>query len=105
MQSITATTGAEFHGQHLAREAAVTLDSNTITNDVCAIAPSPSPSASESASATPSPSESESTAPVEETETGGQLPNTELTSTSNTFAGIALILSRLIVMVIRRKRA
>jgi hypothetical protein len=40
MTSITATTGATVQGQLLAREGAVTLDSNTITNGVCA-APTP----------------------------------------------------------------
>ncbi len=36
MQSITATTGAAVQGQLLARNGAVTLDNNTITNGVCA---------------------------------------------------------------------
>jgi LPXTG-motif cell wall-anchored protein len=35
MESITATTGAEVQGQLLARNGAVTLDTNTIKNDVC----------------------------------------------------------------------
>ncbi len=35
MESITATTDAEVQGQLLARNGAVTLDTNTITNDVC----------------------------------------------------------------------
>lgn len=34
--AITATTGASITGQLLARDAAVTLDSNTITNNICA---------------------------------------------------------------------
>ena len=36
MQSITATTGATVQGQLLARNGAVTLDTNTITNGYCA---------------------------------------------------------------------
>jgi len=36
MQSITATTGATIQGQLLARNGAVTLDNNTITNGYCA---------------------------------------------------------------------
>ena len=36
MQSITATTGATVQGQLLARNGAVTLDTNTITNGFCA---------------------------------------------------------------------
>ena len=35
MESITATTGADVEGQLLARNGAVTMDTNTITNDVC----------------------------------------------------------------------
>lgn len=42
MTSITATTGARIQGQLLARNGAVTLDTNTITNGVCAVAPPPS---------------------------------------------------------------
>ena len=36
MASITATTGATFNGRLLARDGAVTLDTNTITRSVCA---------------------------------------------------------------------
>ena len=36
LTSITANTGATIHGQLLARNGAVTLDTNTITNDLCA---------------------------------------------------------------------
>ena len=55
MQSITATTGATVQGQLLARNGAVSLDTNTITNGYCA-----------TTAATP-------TTP---TETGGVLPKT-----------------------------
>jgi len=41
MSSITATTGATVQGQLLARNGAVTLDSNTITNGVCDTAAAP----------------------------------------------------------------
>ncbi|MFA4885376.1 MAG: ice-binding family protein, partial [Desulfotomaculaceae bacterium] len=41
MDSITATTGAKVQGQLLARNGAVTLDSNTITNGFCAAPPAP----------------------------------------------------------------
>jgi LPXTG-motif cell wall-anchored protein len=50
LTSITATTGATFKGQLLARNGAVTLDTNTITNDVCAAAVSASPTSTPSAS-------------------------------------------------------
>lgn len=43
LTSITATTGAKIQGQLLARNGAVTLDSNTITNGICAVAPAAKP--------------------------------------------------------------
>lgn len=39
LTSITATTGATINGSLLAREGAVTLDTNTITNNICNEAP------------------------------------------------------------------
>jgi type VI secretion system secreted protein VgrG len=59
LTSITATTGATFHGQLLARNGAVTLDTNTIVNDKCEEAPVVTPS------------------PTASTDTGGELPNTD----------------------------
>jgi hypothetical protein len=41
LASITATTGATVQGQLLARNGAVTLDTNTITNGICATLPAP----------------------------------------------------------------
>jgi len=41
LTSITATTGAKIEGQLLARNGAVTLDSNTITNNSCVAAVTP----------------------------------------------------------------
>lgn len=43
LESITATTGAIIHGSLLARDGAVTLDTNTITNNLCNEATTPSP--------------------------------------------------------------
>jgi len=57
MTSITATTGATVQGQLLARNGAVTLDTNTITNGVCAAAaptPTATPTPSGAPTATPS---------------------------------------------------
>lgn len=43
MQSITANTGASVQGQLMARNGAVTLDNNTITNGICLDTPIPTP--------------------------------------------------------------
>ena len=71
MQSITATTGATVQGQLLARNGAVSLDNNTITNGFCpttAVAPT---TTTVSPTAT-----SGGTTPVITTVTGGVLPKT-----------------------------
>ena len=139
LTSITATTGATFKGQLLARNGAVTLDTNTITNDVCAAAVTPTPTASAtpsstpvvtpptetvappvvtpsatptetpSASATPSTSPSEvasaSPTPVETTETGGELPNTETPWLNVLAVGLGVILAGGAILFFRRKRS
>ena len=56
LTAVTAQTGASVSGRLLARNAAVTLDSNSITRPLCAAAVAPS--VTPSASATPSPSAS-----------------------------------------------
>ena len=139
LTSITATTGATFKGQLLARNGAVTLDTNTITNDVCAAAVTPTPTVSAtpsstpvvtpptetvappvvtpsatptetpSASATPSTSPSEvasaSPTPVETTETGGELPNTETPWLNVLAVGLGVILAGGAILFFRRKRS
>lgn len=55
MTSITATTGATFQGRLLARDGAVTLNTNTITRPACAAAVPSSPAPS---TATPAPTAS-----------------------------------------------
>ena len=89
LTSITATTGATFHGQLLARNGAVTLDTNTIVNDKCEEAPV----------VTPSPT------PTSTTDTGGELPNTD----SNNWliplgVGAALIAAGVVFYVTNRRR-
>ena len=114
LTSITANTGATFRGQLLARNGAVTLDTNTITNDACAaVVPSATPSASasasasasESASPSASASESASPTPVETTETGGELPNTETPWNLIGLVGAAILLIGSLIWVFRKPRA
>lgn len=62
LTSIAAETSATFQGRLLARNGAVTMDSNTITRANCLVAASSSPSAS--ASPSPSASASSSAAPA-----------------------------------------
>lgn len=94
LTSITANNGATFKGQLLARNGAVTLDTNTIVNDACTAVPTATPTASPTGTATASPTPSasataaptpsatatapaESPTPEETTVAGGELPNTE----------------------------
>jgi LPXTG-motif cell wall-anchored protein len=98
LTSITATTSATVEGRLLARNGAVTLDTNTFVNNLCAVVPTPTPTPTETATATPTPTEASAPAPeatatpsetpvAEEsaetasdertTDSGGQLPNTD----------------------------
>jgi len=65
LTSITAQTGATFEGRLLARNGAVTLDTNTITNANCAVAaaPTPTPSASETSTPASTPTATPTTSP------------------------------------------
>jgi LPXTG-motif cell wall-anchored protein len=65
LDSITATTGGTFNGQLLARNGAVTLDTNTIVNDACATVVTP-----DAGTEAPAP------APEDQTVDGGELPVT-----------------------------
>lgn len=76
MESITANTGATVQGQLMARNGAVTLDNNTITNGICET----TPTAPVVKSSVPAVKLAATTLPVvnsvKNTVTGGQLPNT-----------------------------
>jgi hypothetical protein len=52
LTSVTATTGTVVHGRALARNGAVTLDTNTFTSPGCAAATTPSPAVSSTATPT-----------------------------------------------------
>jgi hypothetical protein len=69
LTSITANTGAKIDGQLLARNGAVTLDSNTITNNLCTTAGTTTTTAPSSATTTP-----------DGTGNGSQLPATGINS-------------------------
>lgn len=78
LTSITANTRATFQGQLLAQNGAVTLDTNTITNNLCATAASATPTATATPGASATPGTTATPAPEERvTDTGGQLPGTD----------------------------
>jgi type VI secretion system secreted protein VgrG len=84
LTSISANNGATFQGQLLARNGAVTLDHNTITNDVCAATPTP----------------------TDTTGGGGELPNTDTSNWLLPFGiGLGLVAIGTSVFLIRRKRS
>ncbi|MDD4624401.1 MAG: ice-binding family protein [Bacilli bacterium] len=76
LSSITATTGAKIQGQLLARDGAVTLDSNTIINTVCA---------------------------VTTTVNGGELPNTSTNLYNMLIIGILMVTIGLSSLVINKR--
>jgi hypothetical protein len=92
LTSITANTGATFMGSLLARNGAVTLDTNTITNNLCVTA-TPTP--------TPTPTATPTAAPT--TDTGGQLPNTEAVGWVIPF-GVGLAIAAAAGAVLLRRR-
>jgi len=84
LTSITANNRATFDGQLLARNGAVTLDENTIVNNLCEeVVPTPTPT----------------------TDNGGELPNTDTTDwLFPLVAGLALVAVGAGVFIARRKR-
>jgi hypothetical protein len=93
--SITATTGAYINGQLLARTGAVTLDSNTIINVICATLPTPTPTATVTATATlPTATIRVQTIPLPKT--GDNSGNTSWLSLLTISAGALLIVTGII---------
>lgn len=78
LTSISAQNGATIQGQLLARNGAVTLENNTITNGLCATAQS-------------------------STVTGGQLPTTATPWYSILVAGVGLVIAGVVIWNIRRR--
>jgi len=85
LTSIVANTGATVQGQLLARNGAVTLDTNTITNGICAPSTTSSPTPTSSPSQQPLPTHTG-------TVTGGQLPKTSTALYDLLLCGVALTL-------------
>lgn len=86
LASITATTGATVEGQLLARDGAVTLDTNTITNGICAPTPTPPPTPP------PTPTPTPAVTPTTTTITAGVIPKTATPWYNLLLAGLALTL-------------
>jgi hypothetical protein len=91
LTSITANHAATFKGQLLARNGAVTLDNNTITNDACAaVTPTPKPT-------------------VTDTTTPGPLPNTDASDNNSWVLPLSLGLGLVVIgtgaFIMRRKRS
>ena len=99
LESITANTNAIFHGQLLARNGAVTLDTNTIVNDSClTVVPTDT--------ATPTPTATSTGTPSPTTTQGGGLPNTDAPDFSTPLLiGLGLAALGSIVLITRRKRS
>jgi hypothetical protein len=115
LTTITANTGATFKGQLLARNGAVTLDNNTIINDVCVTptataTPTTTPTATPDAGSGSSDDNTTVTAtatatPATKTVTGGKLPNTDIPIWAfSSVVGIVLIGIGSYALVMRRKR-
>ena len=72
LTSITVTTGATISGRALARNGAVTLDTNGISSSICAAGPAPTPTFTATAGPSPTPTS---------TATAGPSPTPTLTTT------------------------
>ena len=108
LTSITVTTGATIDGRALARNGAVTLDTNTITRSTCAAAATatPAPTATPTPAPTVAPTPAPSAAP-----TATRAPVTSLPSTSTldgsgppVLAGLLLALIGAL-MILRSRRS
>lgn len=103
MESITATTGAMVQGQLLARNGAVTLDTNIIINGVCEVVPTPTTTAAPTTTVLPTTTIVTATTVTPTTTTpGGQLPNTATPWYTILIAGAGLLLIGALVFKSRK---
>jgi hypothetical protein len=118
LTSITAKTGARITGQLLARNGAVTLDTNTIRNNACITATTTSAAARVTTVAprvttvaprvttvaprvtTVAPSPTETTAPG----SGGSLPETGAYTETLIFLAVVLVILGIVKIVVDRRR-
>jgi hypothetical protein len=103
LTSITANTGASITGQLLARNGAVTLDTNTITNNVCTAAATTSTAAGATTlapGATTVAPGSTTTVPDE----SGILPRTGAYTETLIFLAVVLVILGIVKIVVDRRR-
>lgn len=111
LTSITANTGASITGQLLARNGAVTLDSNTITNNACTAVATTSTAASGATTLAPS---ATTAAPVTTTVAPGStatvpdafevLPRTGAYTETLIFLAVVLVILGIVKIVVDRRR-
>lgn len=107
LTSITANTGASITGQLLARNGAVTLDSNTITNNVCTAAATTSTATSGATTLAPS---ATTVAPGSTTTTTTVpdaievLPRTGAYTETLVFLAVVLVILGIVKIVVDRRR-
>ncbi len=113
LTSITLTTGATIDGRALARNGAVTLDTNTITRSTCAAAATATPTPT--GSATPSATPAATAAPVAtatpiaaptaaRTPPVGSLPNTSTPDRTGPLALVGVLMAAIGALLILRLR-
>ena len=102
LTSITANTGASITGQLLARNGAVTLDNNTIRNNVCTAAATTSTARRTTTVApgvtTVAPGSTVTTVP------GGLLPRTGAYTETLIFLAVVLVILGIVKIVVDRRR-
>lgn len=82
LTSVTADTGTSAAGRLLARNGAITLDSNTVTRSTCAAAASPTPTATPSGTPTATPSATPTATPSASTTPSGAASSSSPTASA-----------------------